>query len=139
MQVEICKPICASQNICGLKGACQNVQAEMYKLKYISLRYFLTKSKNPALNYMSMLAIAGVIVSSAAMMVVLSGFSGLKNYSLEFISSISPELKISSVTGKTFEFKDEMKSFLEKENIDYGLTIEDRALLSINENSRIVR
>ena len=88
---------------------------------------------------MSMLAIAGVIVSSAAMMVVLSGFSGLKNYSLEFISSISPELKISSVTGKTFEFKDEMKSFLEKENIDYGLTIEDRALLSINENSRIVK
>ena len=33
---------------------------------------------------MSILAIVGVIVSSAAMFVVLSGFSGLKNYSLEF-------------------------------------------------------
>ena len=88
---------------------------------------------------MSMLAIAGVIVSSAAMLVVLSGFSGLKNYSLEFISSISPVLKISSEMGKTFEFKDEMKSFLEKENIAYGLSVEDKALLSINENSRIIK
>ena len=88
---------------------------------------------------MSMLAIAGVIVSSAAMLVVLSGFSGLKNYSLEYISSISPELKISSSSGKTFEFKDEMKSFLDKENIDYGLSVEDKALLSINENNRIVK
>jgi len=42
---------------------------------------------------MSILAIIGVIVSSAAMFVVLSGFSGLKDYSLEFISFVSPELK----------------------------------------------
>jgi len=39
---------------------------------------------------MSILAIVGVIVSSTAMFIVLSGFSGLKNYSLEFISSVSP-------------------------------------------------
>ena len=45
---------------------------------------------------MSILAILGVIISSAAMLIVLSGFSGLKSYSLEFISSISPELKISA-------------------------------------------
>ncbi len=88
---------------------------------------------------MSILAIVGVIISTAAMFVVLSGFSGLKNYSLEFISSISPELKISSVKGKTFEFSDEMKSFFEKENIDYGLSVEDKALLSINQNNRIIK
>ena len=53
---------------------------------------------------MSILAIVGVIVSSAAMLVVLSGFSGLKDYSLEFISFVSPELKITSAKGKSFEF-----------------------------------
>ena len=53
---------------------------------------------------MSILAIVGVIVSSAAMFVVLSGFSGLKDYSLEFISFVSPELKITSAKGKSFEF-----------------------------------
>ena len=88
---------------------------------------------------MSILAILGVIISTAAMLIVLSGFSGLKSYSLEFISSISPELKISAAKGKTFEFTPETKSFLEKENMKYGLSYEDKALISINENNRIVR
>ena len=48
---------------------------------------------------MSILAVLGVVVSSAAMIVVLSGFGGLKNYSLEFISSVSPDYKISSKKG----------------------------------------
>ena len=66
---------------------------------------------------MSILAIVGVIVSSAAMFVVLSGFSGLKDYSLEFISFVSPELKITSAKGKSFEFTEKIRSFLEDENI----------------------
>ena len=88
---------------------------------------------------MSILAVVGVIISSASMLIVLSGFSGLKSYSLEFISSISPELKISAAKGKTFEFTPETKSFLEKENMKYGLSYEDKALISINGNNRIVR
>ena len=88
---------------------------------------------------MSVLAVVGVIISSASMLVVLSGFSGLKSYSLEFISSISPELKISATKGKTFEFTSEIKSFLKKENLEYGLSYEDKALISINENSKMVR
>ena len=107
--------------------------------RYIALRYFFTKKKNTAINYMSILAVAGVIISSASMLIVLSGFSGLKSYSLEFISSISPELKISATKGKAFEFTSEMKSFLKKENLKYGLSYEDKALISINENSKIVR
>ena len=87
---------------------------------------------------MSILAIVGVIVSSAAMFVVLSGFSGLKDYSLEFISFVSPELKITHAKGKSFEFTDEIKSFLENENISYSLSYEDKALFSMNENTRIV-
>ena len=107
--------------------------------RYIALRYFFAKRKNTAINYMSVLAVVGVIISSASMLVVLSGFSGLKSYSLEFISSISPELKISATKGKTFEFTSEIKSFLKKENLEYGLSYEDKALISINENSKMVR
>ena len=87
---------------------------------------------------MSILAIVGVIVSSAAMFVVLSGFSGLKDYSLEFISFVSPDLKITSVKGKSFEFTNKIRSFLEDENISYSLSYEDKALISINENIRII-
>ena len=87
---------------------------------------------------MSILAIVGVIVSSAAMFVVLSGFSGLKDYSLEFISFVSPELKITSAKGKSFEFTEKIRSFLEDENISYGLSYDDKTLFSMNENTRIV-
>ena len=107
--------------------------------RYIALRYFFTKRKNTAINYMSILAVVGVIISSASMLIVLSGFSGLKSYSLEFISSISPELKISATKGKTFEFTSKIKSFLKKENLKYGLSYEDKALISVNENSKMVR
>ena len=81
---------------------------------------------------MSILAIVGVIVSSAAMFVVLSGFSGLKDYSLEFISFVSPELKITSVKGKSFEFTEKIRSFLEDENI--SKTIEEAKVIEENSN-----
>ena len=88
---------------------------------------------------MSLLAVLGVIVSSAAMIVVLSGFSGLKNYSLKFISNVSPELKISPKKGKTFLFSDEIKDFLDNKGVYYSKSIEDKALVSINNNNQIVR
>ena len=72
------------------------------------------------------------------MFIVLSGFSGLRNYSLEFISYISPELKISPKKGKTFELKQDMISFLEKEKVNYSLSYEGKALLSINKRNKIV-
>ena len=87
---------------------------------------------------MSILAITGVIVSAAAMIIVLSGFSGLTNYSLEFISSVSPELKITPDKGKSFEFTNEMKSFLEDRKIKYYNSFDDKALISINDNNRIM-
>jgi len=87
---------------------------------------------------MTYLAVVGVVVSSAAMFIVLSGFSGLKNYSLEFISTVSPDLKISPINAKYFDFSDEMESFLEKKNLAYSLSFQDKALLSVNNNSQIV-
>lgn len=98
----------------------------------------MTKSKTAAINYMTYLAVVGVVVSSAAMFIVLSGFSGLKNYSLEFISTVSPDLKISPINAKYFDFSDEMESFLEKKNLAYSLSFQDKALLSVNNNSQIV-
>ena len=68
---------------------------------------------------MSILAVLGVVVSSAAMIIVLSGFGGLKKYSLEFISSVSPDYKISSKEGKTFVFTQNMQNYLAENNFYY--------------------
>ena len=105
---------------------------------YIAKRYFLSKSKNKAVNYMSILALLGVVFSSAAMIIVLSGFSGLKNYSLEFLSYASPDLEISSKKGKRFVLDENMKSVLSDASIDYVKCISERAVMSINGGKKII-
>ena len=105
---------------------------------YIAKRYFLSKNKNRAVNYMSVLALLGIVFSAAAMIIVLSGFSGLKNYSLEFLSYASPELEISSKKGKRFVFNENMKSVLSESNLDYVKCISERAVMSINGGKKIV-
>lgn len=105
---------------------------------YIAKRYFLSKSKNKAVNYMSLLALLSVVFSSAAMIIVLSGFSGLKNYSLEFLSYASPELEISAKKGKRFVLNKSVKSVLSGYGIDYVKCISERAVMSINGGKKIV-
>ena len=105
---------------------------------YIAKRYFLSKSKNKAVNYMSVLALLGVVFSSAAMIIVLSGFSGLKNYSLEFLSYASPELEISAKKGKRFVLDESVKSVLSGYGVDYVKCISERAVMSINGGKKIV-
>ena len=105
---------------------------------YIAQRYFLSKNKNRAVNYMSVLALLGVVFSAAAMIIVLSGFSGLKNYSLEFLSYASPDLEISSKKGKRFVFSENIKSVLSESNLVYAKCISERAVMSINGGKKIV-
>ena len=87
---------------------------------------------------MSVLALLGVLFSSAAMIIVLSGFSGLKNYSLEFLSYASPELEISAKKGKRFVLNENVKSVLSGYGIDYVKCISERAVMSINGGKKIV-
>ena len=87
---------------------------------------------------MSVLALLGVLFSSAAMIIVLSGFSGLKNYSLEFLSYASPELEISAKKGKRFVLDESVKSVLSGYGVDYVKCISERAVMSINGGKKIV-
>ena len=74
---------------------------------YIARRYLVSKSSNNAINVMSFLAAFGVFVSAAALFVVLSGFAGLKDYTLGFVSYASPDLKVEASLGKSFELNKE--------------------------------
>ena len=51
---------------------------------------------------MSRIASGGVIVASAALLVVLSVFAGLKEFSLEFSNFTDPDLKLLPAQGKSF-------------------------------------
>ena len=89
---------------------------------------------------MSMLAGLGVVVGTAALFIVLSGFNGLKDYSLAFTSFVDPDLKLIPAKSKTFIVKDSLlDDILRFENfLSYSKTVEDDVFLSTNSNGEIV-
>ncbi len=98
----------------------------------------VSKSSNNAINIITIIATLGVIVSTIALFVVLSVFSGLKNFSLSFIRIADPDLKISVVKGKSFLFNDSIEKALINEKIaNYTKVIEERAFFNYKDKSHI--
>jgi len=99
---------------------------------YIAKRYLFSKSTNSAINIITLVAGFGVVIATAALFIVLSGFSGLKNLSLEFTSFSDPDLKIVPTTTKTIQFTAAQKQALTAlTSVDlYSEVVEERMLIS---------
>ncbi len=105
---------------------------------YIAKRYLFSKSSNNAINIITIIATLGVIVGAAALFIVLSVFSGLKNFSLDFIRVSDPDLKISSVKGKSFFFNDSISNALNDERIvSFTKVLEEKAFFNYQEKQHI--
>lgn len=107
---------------------------------YIAKRYLFTKSKNNAINIISIIAAFGIIVGSASLFIVLSGFSGLKDFSLQFSTYSDPDLKLFPAQGKTITFSE--ADFQKLKNIDgiasYSKVIEERVVLVNDTKNQIL-
>ncbi len=79
-------------------------------------RYTVSFSKSSAINIITAIASLGIIVGAGALFVVLSVFSGLKDFSLSFSNDFDPDLKITSTLGKSFFISPEQEKQLQ--NID---------------------
>lgn len=55
-----------------------------------------------AINIISAISMLGVLIGSAAFIIILSGFNGLEETILSLYSNFAPEIKIEPRTGKTF-------------------------------------
>jgi len=99
---------------------------------YIAKRYLFSKSTNNAINIITLVAGFGIIIGTAALFIVLSGFSGLKNFSLEFTSFSDPDLKIVPNTTKTIQFTAAQKQALTALSsvAFYSEVVEERMLMS---------
>lgn len=71
-------------------------------------------SKNNAINIINGIASVGIIVGAMALFVVLSVFSGLRDFSLSFSNSFDPDLKISSTLGKSFFISEDQQNQISK-------------------------
>ncbi|MBF4470698.1 ABC transporter permease [Flavobacterium sp. HJJ] len=101
---------------------------------YIAKRYIFSKSKSNAINIINRIASLATIVGAMALFVVLSVFTGLKEFSLSFTSDIDPDLKVSSTLGKSFfiEPKQE-KDIKEIDGVaSYSKIVEERVLFTFN-------
>jgi len=99
---------------------------------YIAKRYLFSKSTNNAINIITLVAGFGIVIGTAALFIVLSGFSGLKNFSLEFTSFSDPDLKIVPTTTKTIQFTAAQKQALTALSsvAFYSEVVEERMLMS---------
>ena len=97
---------------------------------YIAKRYLKSASKNNAINIINGIASLGIIAGSLALFVVLSVFSGLKDFSLSFSNDLDPDMKITSTLGKSFTISPEEQQKLK--NISgvqaFSKVIEERVL-----------
>ncbi|MBT8310813.1 MAG: ABC transporter permease [Flavobacteriaceae bacterium] len=99
---------------------------------YIAKRYLLTKSSNNAINIITIIAAIGVIIGAASLFIVLSGFAGLKDFSLQFSTVVDPDLKAVIIQGKSYTLSSEQEEKLQDltDVAFYTKTIEERIVLS---------
>ena len=83
---------------------------------------------------MTIIAASGIVIASAALFIVLSGFAGLKDFSLEFSSVVDPDLRVLPSQGKSFILNEKNAQALQ--NIEgiatYSKIIEERIVMEFD-------
>ena len=106
---------------------------------YIAKRYLRSASKNNAINIINGIASVGIVVGAMALFVVLSVFSGLRDFSLSFSNDFDPDLKITSTLGKSFYVSPQQENELSKTEgiIASSKVIEERVLFLFDRKEQV--
>lgn len=101
---------------------------------YIAKRYLFSGTKNTAINIITIIASVGIIVGTMALFVVMSVFSGLKDFSLSFSNDFDPDLKATAKIGKTIFISPQQENEIAQlEGVaHFSKIIEERALFTFN-------
>lgn len=69
---------------------------------YIARRYLFAQKSTNAINIISTISVVGVFVGSAALIIILSVFNGFEEVVLKMFNTITPQIVIAPLKGKTF-------------------------------------
>lgn len=104
---------------------------------YIAQRYLRSKSSNNAINIISKIAVLGIVLGAASLFIVLSGFAGLKDFTLQFSTMVDPDLKAETAVGKSFFITNEDLNKLN--DLDaiavFSKIIEERVIIASNDKN----
>lgn len=97
----------------------------------------LSKSSNNAINFITIIAAISVVIGALSLFIVLSGFAGLKDFTLEFTSLIDPDLKAESAIGKSFTLTDSEINELNNNTdiVSFSKIVEERVFISFDGKS----
>ncbi len=106
---------------------------------YIAKRYVRSKSSQNAVNVINFITFLVIVIGSAALFIVLSGFAGLKTFSLSFSNTFDPDLKAVPITGKFFTLSPEQEQKLQQIDgvVDYAKELEEKVYLKHQQKSHI--
>ena len=109
-----------------------------YEFK-IAWRYFFSKSKQTIVNRINSFAFFMVVITTASLFIVLSAFSGLKEFGLSFSNIFDPDYKIIPEQGSYFNVSEKVMAKLESipEIIAVAPEIEEKVYLSFKDKSQI--
>ncbi|MFC4211975.1 ABC transporter permease [Pedobacter lithocola] len=106
---------------------------------YIAKRYLFAKKSTNAINLISGISMVGVMVGSAALIIILSVFNGLEVTILNMFNTVTPEISISPAKGKTFNPDTEYFNQLRDSKDVYSFTevLQENALLKYNDKQAV--
>jgi len=106
---------------------------------YIAKRYLFAKKSTNAINLISGISMVGVMVGSAALIIILSVFNGLEVTILNMFNTMTPELAIVPAKGKTFNPDTKYFNQLKNSNDIYSFTevLQENALLKYNNKQAV--
>lgn len=102
---------------------------------YIAKRYLISKSKQSTVNIINRITFFVIVVGAAALLVVLSGFSGLKEFSLSFTTAYDPDLLVRPEGAKFLNISKAQEERLGAVEgiIAYSKFLEERVYLGFRE------
>lgn len=111
----------------------------MYFLFYIVKRYLISGSSQSVINSINRITFFVVVVGAAALLIVLSGFSGLKTFSVSFSNTFDPDLKALSAKGKFFNLTADEEQQLNavKGLAFYAREVEERVFLNYKQKNHV--
>lgn len=106
----------------------------------IAVRYFFSKDKKTIVNRINGFAFFMIVSAACVLLLVLSGFAGLKDFGLTYTSSFDPELKIVPKTGSYFVISQDKLDMIKGVEgvLDVSPVIEEKVALSNEFNSGAV-
>jgi len=108
---------------------------------FIAKRYILGKKSHNAINIVSYISVAGVIIGTAAFILLLSVFNGFDQLARGMYNSFYPDIKVEPLKGKVFQLTD--NTLIHIQNIEgvenIAQIMEDNALIIYKEKQTVCK